>query len=53
MEDFSWGLLMGFIAGVMLATIFLNSTWESDLIDRGLAIYCPLDGQFAFVGGCK
>jgi hypothetical protein len=32
---------------------FANTSWRQDLIGRGLAMHCPLDGRFAFVGECQ
>ena len=29
-----------------------NTIWKQSTVDRGLAIYCPTDGQWAWVGEC-
>ncbi len=29
-----------------------NTIWRADTVQRGLAIYCPDDGQWAWVGEC-
>lgn len=29
-----------------------NSYWEAEAIERGYALYCPLDGEFAWKGEC-
>jgi hypothetical protein len=53
MEDFSWGIILGLVFGTGFTVMFLNNEWRNDLINRGYVIYCPLDGQFAFVGECE
>jgi len=46
----------GFVIGAIVATIFtvniINQDWHVDLINRGYAIYCPDDGEFAYKGEC-
>lgn len=39
-----------FVAGA--AFVESRSTYNTDLIERGLALYCPHDGRFAFPGEC-
>lgn len=46
------GLVMGVIFGVSMSLWINNDQWEYNLIQRGLAQYCPDDGEFAFEGGC-
>jgi len=29
-----------------------NSNWKLDTVERGLALYCPNDGQWAWNGEC-
>lgn len=31
----------------------VNRQWEKDLVQRGYAQYCPLDGEFAWNGECE
>ena len=55
-------LIEAVIAGGALGVVFAlgglaGVQWEKDrmhreLIARGLAIYCPHNGEFAFVGEC-
>lgn len=50
------GVLLGMVVG-LASTYFVgaavtNGKWQQHLIERGLAIYCPLDGSFAFNGEC-
>ena len=40
-------MTVGFIGGSQ------NAVPHSELVDRGLAIYCPQTGEFAFVGECE
>lgn len=39
----------GFLAGMMGE----EKAIQRDLIERGLAIHCPFDGKFAFIGECE
>ena len=43
----------GLIVGGVLFGNIVNSGWKTDSVDRGLAIYCPTDGEWAWVGECK
>lgn len=47
-----FGLLIGIIGATLLDHSLLTESWEKDLIERGYAIYCPVDGVFAFKGEC-
>ena len=29
-----------------------NSIWKSETVNRGLALYCPNDGEWAWKGEC-
>jgi hypothetical protein len=46
------GLLVGFIIGAIGFGIGVNEDWRTDTVERGLAIYCPQDGQWAWIGEC-
>ena len=54
MIEFSAGLIVGvfgfFAFCVIIATP--NSVWQGKVIERGYGLYCPNDGNFAFVGEC-
>lgn len=41
-------LLIGWTA----ASIERNRTWQREAIGRGLATYCPFDGEWAWKGEC-
>ena len=41
------------LLGSVIALHFATSVSHADLIQRGLAVYCPMDGRFAFVGECE
>jgi len=30
-----------------------QTAWQKATVERGLALYCPMDGQWAWVGECK
>ena len=48
-------LYFGFCFGLMVAVVawgVTNNLWKQDTVQRGLAIYCPTDGQWAWVGEC-
>lgn len=47
------GLVVGVIIGVIFATNITNEQWHTDLINRGHAIYCPINGEFAYKGECQ
>jgi hypothetical protein len=46
-------LVVGFFAGLMIATLFSQAHYRTRIIDRGYGLYCPADGEFAFIGECK
>jgi hypothetical protein len=52
MEDFLFGMFFGLAFGIAATATINTVDWRSDLVTRGLAIYCPLDGNFAFIGEC-
>ena len=49
-------ILTGFVIGALFGTLFVgtlsNNKWEANTIERGLALYCPKTGDFAFTGEC-
>ena len=46
-----WSLWVAVVVGI--ATIFVtNDLWKADTVERGLAMYCPADGQWAWNGEC-
>jgi len=61
MRDFltsgRFGFLAGFVLGLIpmfIAGMYLeNDHWHLELIQRGLAQYCPLTGEWAWKGECK
>ncbi len=48
-----WGVTVGFIMGALVFGIMVNEGWRTDTVNRGLAIYCPIDGNWAWKGECK
>ena len=50
---FTFGLAMGVLLSALLTSAILSSSYESDLINRGYALYCPTNGEFAFKGECN
>ena len=46
-----WSLWVAVIVGI--ATIGVtNNIWKADTVERGLAMYCPDNGQWTWVGEC-
>jgi hypothetical protein len=50
---FLWGVTVGLIMGALFFGSMVNVGWRTDTVNRGLAIYCPTNGQWAWVGDCK
>jgi len=47
--------LVGLWLGLMVAVIawgVTDSNWKHETVERGLALYCPNDGQWAWNGEC-
>lgn len=47
-----FGLICGLIAGMFIGAGIISSEWKAGAIERGLAQYCPLTGEWAWVGEC-
>ena len=39
--------------GFFLGRSATNTSWELEAVSRGVAIYCPLDGSWAWNDECK
>lgn len=51
---FLGGAIIAFFLGAIAGLERGDADWEKVMIDRELAIYCPLDGHFAFIkDGCS
>ena len=49
------GLVIGVWVGLTAAIVawgVTTSTWKADTVQRGLAMYCPDDGEWAWNGEC-
>ena len=46
------GLWLGLTVAVVAWGV-TNNLWKQDTVERGLAIYCPTDGQWAWNGECE
>lgn len=44
--------VVAFMMGFVMGFYTREAGYESELVERGLAIYCPHDGAFAFKGEC-
>lgn len=44
--------VVGLVLGLALGMTGISSEWRADTIERGLAQYCPLTGEWAWVGEC-
>jgi hypothetical protein len=51
--DYWIGFCVGLFSGVYLGFACTSWNWQSDLINRGLAQYCPDTGEWAFKGECE
>ena len=51
--EFLWGLALGLFTGALVIGNAVNEGWRTDTVNRGLAIYCPIDGNWAWKGECK
>ena len=47
------GMVVAMVVAGAIVYHASRSAWQNDLIARGLAIYCPENGDFAFKGECK
>ena len=48
-------LFLGVCFAVLIAVMawgVTNTLWKIDAVERGLALYCPNDGEWAWVGEC-
>ena len=48
-------LFLGFCFAALIAVMawgVVNTHWKLAAVDRGLALYCPTDGQWAWNGEC-
>lgn len=45
-------LALGIMSGIFVASTIVRFAWEGEAIGRGLALYCPQDGHWAWVGEC-
>jgi hypothetical protein len=51
MEGFMVGVGVTILVGMFVVTP--DAIWQSQAIERGYALYCPLDGEFSWKGECK
>lgn len=50
------GLWAGLWLGILVAVAsweVTNNLWKEDTVERGLAMYCPDDGKWAWNGECE
>lgn len=60
MSDFIEAGFWGFMLGLLLGTVWVfwfgawseRHDWQRDTIERGLAQYCPNNGEWAWKGEC-
>jgi hypothetical protein len=52
MANYILGLGLGLIIGALIEAEWGATTFQADLIQRGLAMHCPIDGHFAYNGEC-
>lgn len=46
-------LVVGMILGCLNVVAITQSSWRSDTVERGLAVYCPDNGHWAWKGECE
>jgi hypothetical protein len=51
-KDFFGYILAGILAGFLVGGTTTH-IWEAETIARGLAMYCPTNGVWAWNGECK
>lgn len=39
-------------AGLIIGIAVERSGWQAETVERGLALYCPTDGDWAWKGKC-
>jgi hypothetical protein len=49
---FIMGLLFGLFSTGILAIIIAENSWREKIVERGLAQYCPMTGDWAWIGEC-
>ena len=49
---FVMGLFVGLLMGTFIGDGASDFGWEQRTLQRGLAIYCPTNGQWAWLGEC-
>lgn len=47
------GFFLGALFGLGAGTDSQNGVWKKLTVERGLAIYCPTNGEWAWNGECK
>jgi hypothetical protein len=45
--------IFGAMAGAFFFGLMAINDFESQAIQRGYALYCPMDGEFAWLGECN
>lgn len=45
--------LVGIVIGCFVGGAFISDEWEHVTIGRGLALYCPDNGNWAWKGECE
>lgn len=46
------GMVFGLIVGFMSGAIMRSATFQAEIIERGYALYCPMNGAWAWKGEC-
>lgn len=50
------GAFVGLWLGALIAVIswgVTDTNWRQETVNRGLALYCPNDGEWAWKGECE
>ena len=49
---FTW-IASGIVIGGIIGFVATTAAWRAETVERGLAIYCPADGEWAWIGECE
>jgi hypothetical protein len=51
-SSFTAGIIIGLFMGLVIAGTLVRAEWRRDTVERGLALYCPSTGDWAWIGEC-
>lgn len=51
-NSFIAGLGIGMIIGAIISGLAVTNEYRKSAVEHGLGMYCPDNGNFAWIGGC-